>query len=158
MIYSFWLHQTAQSLNCGCVLVSYSCNAGLEQLIPAAFCLAGIWLVAKRSILLVSPFSCVLSCSWSWSTTVIESRPLSPTSLWYSEVRGDKTNPLPHSSLDCLAALQHTEIGKVTLMREIPTVNHRLPELFTHSLKGSPFKFDQYQPKRSQRVTQRSGY
>ncbi len=114
--------------------------------------------VAQRSILLVSPFSCALSCTWSRSTTVIESGPLSSTSLWYSKVRRDKTKTLSHSSLDCLAALPHTEIGKVTLMREMPTVNHWLAGLFTHSLKGSPFKFDQYQPKRSRRETYRRGY
>lgn len=69
-----------------------------------------------------------------------------------------RQNKPSHSSLDCPAALLHTEIGKVTLMNEIPTVNHWLAGLFTHSLKGSPFKFDQYQPKCSQRVTQWSGY
>lgn len=85
-----------------------------------------------------------------WLKVVLSARPPSGT----AKSEETKQNPLSHSSLDCPAALPHTEIGKVTLMREIPTVNHWLPGLFTHSLKGSPFKFDQYQPKSSRRVSQ----
>lgn len=103
------------------------------------------------------PYSSCLSCSWTWSD-VTESHflqlnlPLVQLSLYREQTL------LSQSSLHRPADLLPTEIGKVTLMREIPAVNHWLPRLFAHSLKGSPFTFDQYQPKCSQRVTQSSGY
>lgn len=80
-------------------------------------------------------------------------------SAWPSSgmAKSKKTKQTPVLSHH-LIALQlcyraHTETGKVTLTRETPTVNHWLPGLFTHSLKSSPFKFDQYQTKSSQRAT-----
>lgn len=46
-----------------------------------------------------------LPCSWSWSTTVIESCSLSLTFLWYGKIQKDKANTRPQSSLDCPTAL-----------------------------------------------------
>lgn len=135
---------------------SLSCNGGLKQHLPAALCLAG-WRYASgtkivfffsslpRSVLLLE-----LKYCFDWKSS-------SQLHL-LAKSKEAKQNLLSHSSLDCPAALPQTEIGKVTLMREIPTVNHWLPRLLTHSLKGSNFRFDQYQPKSSQRATQRSGY
>lgn len=145
-IYSFWLHK-----NCTVCPSSISfCNNSIlkvhiQTLFPACTTKISFSNFSLSRLCSALLFELKYFCDWK------------SISLWYSKIQRDKTN-LSQSSLDCPAALLHAEIGKVTLMRETQTVNHWLLGLFTHSLKGSPFKFDQYQSKSSQRVTQRSGY
>lgn len=128
--------------------VSYSCNGELKLHVLAALFLAEDLLVAPRSM-----FCPALGAEAPlWLKAVLSAWPPSGTA---KSKETKQSSFLSHH----LIALQlcyraHIEIGKVTLMRETPTVNHWLPGLFTHSLKGSPFKFDQYQPKSSQRVTE----
>lgn len=65
-----------------------------------------------------------------------ESHPLGSNSVWFSKIRRDKTNPASNPSLYRPAALLHTQIGKVTLMRETPTVNHWLSGLLHFHLRA----------------------